>query len=173
MTSGQRVLFYIYTSGEVLFFWIFFLKDDLIFTIFFLVNFPFYFLMSHCFLIFAFILVCVYNLFFIIATPKSKPTSLNQNQTSNFFSYFTVIFPLYIFTFVLSSLFILLDNKTFRYNFLIFFHSNFFATRQICLPFMHISQFSLFILLRGVLGCGASASIAERCRADPPHTLCS
>lgn len=97
MTSGQRVLFYIYTSGEVLFFWIFFLKDDLIFTIFFLVNFPFYFLMSHCFLIFAFILVCIYNLFFIIATPKANPPLSTKTKHQIFF----LILQLYsLFTFL-------------------------------------------------------------------------
>ncbi len=53
--------------------------------------------MSHCFLIFAFILVCVYNLFFIIATPKSKPTSLNQNQTSHFFFLILQLYSLFTF----------------------------------------------------------------------------
>ena len=119
----------------------FFSVKDLIFPIFFPQVFSIWiFKMLPCFLIFAFVLVCIFKLYFIIAIPKSKPTSLNQNQTSIFFFYyyyyyFTVIFPPH-FTFVLSSWFILLDNNhsfiTFYFSFILKFAktSSFHATFQ-------------------------------------------
>jgi hypothetical protein len=169
---SKSSILYIYEWRSTFLLNFFFFKDDLIFTIFFLVNFPFYFLMSHCFLIFAFILVCIYNLFFIIATPKANPPLSTKTKHQIFFlilqlySLFTFLhlfFHLYSFCWTTKHSVI-----TFWFSFIPIFLQPVKSVFLSC-TFRNF-HYSFYC---GVLWCGASAWIAERCRADPPQTLCS